>query len=217
MLLPPHPPVPRPSVPAMIEPVPFQVAVLASHAGSNLQALTSASQQTASAFAIAVVICNNGGSGALAHAREQGIAHAHLSGVTHPDPARLDRAMLEVLRENAVDLVVTAGYMKKIGPAVLGAYAGRIINIHPALLPRHGGPGMYGRHVHEAVLASGDTVSGASVHHVTENYDEGPVIARREVPVLRDDTPETLAGRVLAAEHELLVATVQAIALGGMG
>ncbi len=162
---------------------------------------------------IAVVISNNSGSGALAHARDEGIAHAHLSGTTHPDPAQLDQAMLKVLREHAVDLVVTAGYMKKIGPTVLGANEGRIINIHPALLPRHGGPGMHGRHVHEAVLASGDTISGASVHHVTANYDEGPVIARREVPVLPNDTPETLASRVLATEHQLLPDTVQALAL----
>ncbi len=193
--------------------MPFKVAVLASHAGSNLRALTGASQQPRSAFAIAVVISNNSGSGALAHAGDQGIAHAHLSGTTHPDPAQLDQAMLKILREHAIDLVVTAGYMKKIGPAVLGAYAGRIINIHPALLPRHGGPGMHGQHVHEAVLASGDTISGASVHHVTANYDEGPVIARREVPVLPDDTPKTLASRVLAAEHQLLPDTVQALAL----
>lgn len=194
--------------------MPFNVAVLASHTGSNLRALTNAAQQPGSAFTVAVVISNNSGSGALTHARERGIACAHLSGRTHPDLNALDQAMLMVLDRHRTDLVVTAGYMKKIGPAVLNAYDGRIINIHPALLPRHGGPGMYGQRVHEAVLASGDTISGASVHYVTANYDEGPVIAQQQVPVLPDDTPETLAARVLGAEHILLPATAQALALG---
>ncbi|WP_042397543.1 phosphoribosylglycinamide formyltransferase [Streptacidiphilus carbonis] len=193
--------------------MPFKVAVLASHAGSNLRALITASLQPASAFAIAVVISNNSGSGALAHAHDHGIATAHLSSRTHPDPDALDRAVLALLHQHGIDLVVMAGYMKKIGAAVLDAYRGRVINVHPALLPRHGGPGMHGHHVHEAVLASGDTLSGASVHHVTANYDEGPVIARRQVPVLPDDTPQTLADRVLDAEHILLPATVQTLAL----
>ncbi|MFI7615593.1 formyltransferase family protein [Nonomuraea terrae] len=97
---------------------------------------------------------------------------------------------------------------------MLNAYDGRIINIHPALLSRHGGPGMYGQRVHEAVLACGDTISGASVHYVTANYDEGPVIAQQQVPVLPDDTPDTLTALVLRADHILLPATAQALALG---
>ncbi|MFF7705720.1 phosphoribosylglycinamide formyltransferase [Streptomyces lydicus] len=190
----------------------FNVAVLASHTGTNLQALTAAGQQSASDFTVTLVISNNSGSGALAHAQEQGITGIHLSGRTHPDPDALDQTMLAALREHDIDLVVTAGYMKKIGPAVLDAYEDRIINIHPALLPRHGGPGMRGRHVHEAVLASGDSLSGATVHHVTANYDEGPIIAQQQVPVLRGDTPDALSARVLQAEHQLLPATVQAFA-----
>ncbi|MHA6757670.1 phosphoribosylglycinamide formyltransferase [Streptacidiphilus sp. PAMC 29251] len=192
--------------------MPLTVAVLVSHTGSNLRALTTAAENPDSAFTVALVISNNSASGALAHAREHGIADLHLSGRTHPDPEQLDHAMLDALREHHIDLVVTAGYMKKIGPAMLTAYSGRILNIHPSLLPRHGGPGMHGHHVHESVLASGDTLTGASVHHVTAQYDEGPVIARQEVPVLPDDTPQSLAERVLAAEHRLLPATVQALA-----
>ncbi|WP_055586592.1 phosphoribosylglycinamide formyltransferase [Peterkaempfera griseoplana] len=192
--------------------MPLNVAVLASHTGTNLQALTAAGQQPASAFTVTLVLSNNSGSGALAHAREHGITGLHLSGRTHPGPGALDQAMLTALREHDIDLVVTAGYMKKIGPAVLDAYRNRIINIHPALLPRHGGPGMHGRHVHEAVLASGDTHSGATVHHLTSDYDEGPIIAQQQVPVLPGDTPDTLAARVLQAEHHLLPATVQALA-----
>ncbi|MCX4749517.1 phosphoribosylglycinamide formyltransferase [Kitasatospora sp. NBC_01287] len=192
----------------------FNVAVLASHAGSNLRALTAGSSEPGSPYRVVLVISNNSGSGALAHAAELGIGQAHLSGRTHPEADELDRAMLELLRAHGVDLVVTAGYLKKVGPAVLDACAGRVINVHPALLPRHGGPGMHGRHVHESVLAAGDLVSGASVHQVTARYDEGPVIARREVPVLPGDTVESLAERVLAAEHTLLPETVRTLARG---
>ncbi|GAA1183380.1 phosphoribosylglycinamide formyltransferase-1 [Kitasatospora gansuensis] len=193
--------------------MPLKVAVLASHTGTNLRALTSAAGQPGCEFTIALVISNNSTSGALTHARELGIPTVHLSGRTHPDPAELDRAMFDALHEHRIELVVTAGYMKKIGPATLDAFTHRILNVHPSLLPRHGGPGMHGLRVHESVLASGDTVSGASVHHVTAEYDEGPVIARHQVPVLPGDTAETLAERVLGAEHVLLPATLQALAI----
>jgi phosphoribosylglycinamide formyltransferase 1 len=191
----------------------FNIAVLASHVGTNLRALTAAAREGSNSFDVVLVISNNSRSGALAHARELGIPVLHMSGRTHPEPDVLDQHMLAALRDRGIELVVTAGYMKKIGPAVLGEYKGRIINIHPALLPRHGGPGMYGRFVHEAVLASGDTVSGATVHELTATYDEGPIIAQRQVPVLPGDTPDDLAARVLPVEHALLCATVQALAL----
>ncbi|MER5640201.1 phosphoribosylglycinamide formyltransferase [Kitasatospora sp. NPDC002227] len=191
----------------------FKVAVLASHTGSNLRALTAAAALPQAAFTVELVVSNNSASGALAHARELGIPWLHLSGRTHPDQEQLDLAMLAALTEHRIDLVVTAGFLRKIGPITLSGYAGRIVNIHPSLLPRHGGPGMHGLHVHESVLASGDTVSGASVHHVTANYDEGPVIASREVPVLSGDSVESLAARVLTAEHGLLAETVQALAV----
>lgn len=157
----------------------IQRALLASHTGTNLRALTSAARDDSSAFDVALVISNNSRSGALSHARGSGIPALHLSGQTHPDPEVLDQHMHAALRSHGIELIVTAGYLKKIGPAVLSEYKGRIINIHPSLLPRHGGPGMYGRFVHEAVLANGDTVSGATVHEVTANYDEGQVIAQR--------------------------------------
>ena len=189
-----------------------KVAVLASHTGSNLRALHTAAQQPDTTFTIALIISNNRTSGALAYAQEHHIPHAHLSGRTHPEPAALDTAILQTLHQHQIDLLVTAGYMKKLGPATLAAYQGRILNIHPSLLPRHGGKGMYGMNVHQAVLAAGDTVSGASVHLVTADYDAGPVIAQRQVPVLVTDTPQTLAARVLAAEHHLLPTVVRAMA-----
>ncbi|WP_043183130.1 phosphoribosylglycinamide formyltransferase [Streptomyces sp. NRRL F-5123] len=190
----------------------LRVAVLVSHTGSNLRALYEASKEPAAGYEIALVISNNSGSRGLAFARGHGIPAAHLSGRTHLDPGSLDDAVLALLDAHRTDLVVTAGYMKKVGPRTLAAYAGRIVNVHPALLPRHGGPGMYGAAVHQAVLDSGDRVTGPSVHYVTAEYDAGEVIARREVPVLPDDTAESLAGRVLEQEHLLLPAVVRAIA-----
>lgn len=114
-------------------------------------------------------------------------------------------------------MVVTAGYMKKLGPATLTAYDQRILNIHPALPPKYGGRGMYGLHVHRAVLAAGEMISGASVHLVTAEYDEGPIVARREVPVFPGDDPESLAERVLAAERILLPSVIRDMAVQSMG
>jgi phosphoribosylglycinamide formyltransferase-1 len=138
-------------------------------------------------------------------AAAHGVPTAHLSSVTHPDPAALDAAVLAALDAAGTDLVVLAGYMKKLGPLTLAAYDGRVVNVHPALLPAYGGQGMYGDRVHAAVLADGAAVSGATVHLVTAGYDEGPVLAQVEVPVEPDDSVETLRARVQAAEKRLLV------------
>ncbi len=191
----------------------FRVAVFASHTGTNLRALHQASSGEAAAFHLALVLSNNRESGALTYARTHSIPAVHMSGATHPDPGQLDAAICALLHEHHINLIVTAGYMKKIGPHTLESFAGRIINVHPSLLPRHGGKGMYGSAVHEAVLASGDQITGPSVHVVTAEYDEGPVIARHEIPVYPNDTVESLAERVLAAEHILLPAVVQDLAL----
>src|SRR5262245_24798400 len=110
-----------------------------------------------------------------------------------------------------VDVVLLLGYMRKLGPATLRTFRNRILNIHPALLPEHGGKGRYGTHVHESVLASGDTETGVSIHVVSQDYDQGPVIAQCRVPVLEGDTPATLQARVLAREHEFLVETLNMI------
>jgi len=161
-----------------------------------------------------IVISNNSASGALQRARREGIAHAHLSSVTHPEPCELDRAICDTLRQHDVDLVVLAGYMKRVGPQTLAGYAGRIINIHPALLPRFGGGGMYGGRVHQAVLAAGVEVTGVTVHVVDAQYDHGPILAQRQVPVRAEDTVDSLARRVLEQEHDLLVETLARIASG---
>ena len=122
------------------------------------------------------------------------------------------REMLAALEFADIDLIALAGYLRLVPAAVLKRYPDRIVNIHPALLPKHGGKGMYGSNVHRAVLAAGESVSGATVHYVNENYDEGRIIAQREVPVLPDDTPESLAARVLAVEHLLYPDALEQVA-----
>ncbi len=160
------------------------------------------------------MICNNSKAGALERARRAGVPALHLSGATHPGPGALDEAMVDALRRHGVGLVVCAGYMKNVGPGVLAAYPRRVVNIHPALLPRHGGPGMYGLHVHEAVLAAGDAETGVTIHLVDEVYDHGPILAQATVPVDPGDTPEGLQARVLESEHRLYPDTLRRIALG---
>ena len=193
---------------------PLRLGILASHTGTNLQAIIDACKSGQLDARVCAVISNNSGSGALRRARREGIPSYHLSGVTHPAEEELDSAILSVLESHDVDLVVLAGYMKRVGPRVLARYDRRILNTHPALLPRFGGEGMYGRFVHEAVLASGVETTGATVHLVDERYDHGPVIARREVPVLAGDTVDTLRARVLREEHRLYVETLRKIAAG---
>ncbi len=161
-----------------------------------------------------VVISNNSESTALQRAKTEGIPAYHLSSQTHPDPAALDRAILEMLRRHGVDTVILAGYMKKLGAQTLQAYRGRILNIHPALLPKFGGQGMYGKRVHEAVLAAGEKVTGVTIHIVDEHYDAGPIVSQCRVPVLESDTAERLAERVLVQEHRLYVETLQKIVRG---
>lgn len=183
----------------------MRLGVLASGKGTTLQAVLDACNAGTLPLAVSVVISNNGGSGALERARNAGIPALHLSSRTQPSPAELDLAMRGALTEHGVDLVLLAGYMKKLGPATLAAFGGRILNTHPALLPKFGGQGMFGMHVHEAVLASGEVVTGITVHWVEAEYDTGPVIAQAEVPVLPGDTPEALAARVQATERSFLV------------
>ena len=185
---------------------PVRVAVLASGGGTNLQALLDA--LTGSLARVALVLSDRPDAGALERGRRAGVAAAALR-----DPA--DAGQLLAALTDA-DLVVLAGYLKLVPPAVVARFRWRMINIHPALLPAFGGPGMYGRRVHEAVLASGTAMSGATVHYVDEQYDRGPIIAQARVPVQPDDTPETLAARVLAAEHELLPRVVLELARRGV-
>ncbi len=187
---------------------PMRVAVLASGGGTNLQALLDACG-AGSPARVVLVVSDKSDAGALARSRNAGVETHHL---TDPgDGAALGRA----LTGQRADLVVLAGYLKLVPANVVSAFAGRMINIHPALLPAFGGPGMYGLKVHRAVLDAGATVSGASVHLVTPEYDRGPIVAQWPVPVKPGDTPESLAARVLDVEHRLLPAVVLAAAHAG--
>lgn len=179
---------------------PVRLGVFASGRGSNFVAIADAIDDGRLRAEVAVVVSNNSHAGALQTARDRGIAVAHVSAKTHDDPGA---ATLQTLAEHRVDVIVLAGYMKRLDPRVCKAYARRALNIHPAPLPRFGGKGMYGTHVHEAVLAAGAAASGPTVHWVTDEYDEGSVLAHRPVRVEPGDTPQALAARVLAAEHDL--------------
>lgn len=181
-------------------------AVFASGRGSNLEALF-ASLSGHPAGEIALVASNRADAAALDRARRHGVPAA----VIDPDDAA---AVLALLERYGIDWIVLAGYLKRVPAEVVARYRGRILNVHPALLPGFGGKGMYGIRVHRAVLEAGETESGASVHIVDEAYDRGPVVARRTVPVEPGDTPETLAARVLEVEHALLPAVVRAAAEG---
>ena len=192
----------------------MKIGFLASHRGSNMQAVLDAIRQGELEAHPAVLVCNNRGAEAATRAAEQGMPVYILNGVTHPEEEALDEAILAALEEQKCDLIVLAGYMKKLGPKVLAVYGGRIINIHPSLLPKHGGQGMYGQHVHRAVLAAGETVTGVSIHLVNEEYDQGRILAQAEVPVLAGDTVESLAQRVLACEHRFLPETLGRITRG---
>ena len=162
-----------------------------------------------------VVISNNSDSMALARAGTEGIPRYHISAATHPGETE-DRAILRTLRAHDVDTVILAGYMKRIGPATLQAYRGRILNIHPALLPKFGGMGLYGKRVHEAVLKTGEKVTGVTVHVIDEDYDTGPVLNQVQVPVMVGDTTDSLAERVLTQEHFLYVETLRKISEGAI-
>lgn len=192
----------------------MNIGFLASHGGSNMQAIIDACKSGKLQATPAVVISNNSDSGTIQRAKTEGVPYYYLSGKTHPEPEALDRAILDTFLRHAVDIIALAGYMKKLGPKTLSRFRGRILNIHPALLPKFGGAGMWGIHVHEAVLAAGEKESGVTIHFVDENYDTGKIIAQTRVPVMPDDTPETLAARVLVQEHILYPATLQRIVMG---
>jgi phosphoribosylglycinamide formyltransferase 1 len=191
-----------------------KIGVLASHEGTTLQAVLDACASGSLPARVVLVISNNSGSGALRRAALAGVPSLHLSGAAYPDPAELDGAIRDALVAARVDLVFLAGYMKRLGPKVLAAFAGKILNTHPALLPKFGGEGMYGMNVHRAVLAAGEGESGPSVHLVDGDYDTGAVLAQRRVPVEPGDTPETLAARVQECERALVVDVFRELATG---
>ncbi len=187
------------------------IAAFASGRGSNLRAvddyLVRRPDQPAS---IALCISNNPKAGVFEHAEERDIPWLRLSPKMYPeDPEAYEQALIDLLEEKKIDLIILAGYMRKLPERVVRGWRGRILNIHPALLPAYGGKGMYGIHVHTAVLEAGEQESGATVHLADEEYDTGAILAQRRVPVEIEDTPEILAERVLSAEHWLFPRVVE--------
>jgi formyltetrahydrofolate-dependent phosphoribosylglycinamide formyltransferase len=190
----------------------MNIGVFASGRGSNFQAILNAIQGGALPARVTLVLSNKSDAGACEIARALTIPVVHLSQTQFPDEASFAAAMLGALRKHEVQVIALAGYLKKIPAVVVDAYRNRILNIHPALLPSFGGPGMYGHHVHEAVIASGAKLTGATVHLVDEEFDRGPIIFQKAVAVEEGDTPETLAARVLKIEHEIYPLVLKAFA-----
>lgn len=190
------------------------IALFASGGGSNAGAVLAALADGRIAARAGLLVTDRDGIGALDRARAHGVPTAVVPPRAFVDEAAFGAALLDALRAHAVDAIVLAGYLRKIPAAVVGAYRHRILNVHPSLLPAFGGAGMYGRRVHEAVLAHGCRVSGATVHLVDEHFDTGPIVLQRCVPVEAGDTPETLAARVLTAEHQILPEAVGLLASG---
>lgn len=184
-----------------------RVAVLASGRGSTFQGLVEAGRRGEMPAEVVLLIVSSRDVPAAELADRLGIERVVVD-ERLVGSAACDAAMDELLTSRRVDLVVLAGYLRKVGPRTLRAFAGRLINTHPAPLPRFGGKGMFGEHVHKAVLQSGVTTSAATVHLVDEEYDSGPVIAERPVPVLPNDDVDMLRERVQAVERELLVSTI---------
>lgn len=182
----------------------MKLSFLASHGGSSARHIIEAVKKgKLPGFEIGILITNNGNSAIYQWCRDNGVEVYYISGKTHPN--REDEAIKEHLLAAETELIVLSGYMKKIGPETLAQFAGKILNVHPSLLPKYGGKGMYGDFVHAAVLKAGETVSGATIHWVDGAYDEGPVILQKQVPVLPDDTVESLGQRVRAIEGDLYI------------
>ena len=190
----------------------LNLAVLASGGGTNLQAIIDAVEKGELSAEVKIVISNNSKAFALERARKHNIQALHLSHKQFATSEEFDDKLLAVLKENQIDMILLAGYMKILSPIIIQAYRHRILNIHPALLPHFGGPGMYGIHVHEAVIKSGVKISGVTVHIVDEAYDHGAIVMQKAVEVKDDDTPESLAERVLKVEHQTYKEAIQLFA-----
>jgi len=192
----------------------ISLGILASHGGSNLQAIMDACDNGSLKANVAVVVSNNSGSSAMRRARKSGIPAYHLSSSTHSDDGDLDVAIKNILKKYSVDLIILAGYMKKIGPSVLRTFHNRVINSHPALLPKYGGKGMYGDRVHKAVVKAKSTETGISIHLVDEHYDHGPIISQKIIAVDSAEGVEFVKKKVQKHEHRFWVTTLNKIQKG---
>jgi phosphoribosylglycinamide formyltransferase-1 len=180
-----------------------RIAVFISGSGTNLQALIDGTKAGILAGRVVWVVSSSAKAYGLTRAQKEGIETFVFKYKKYPSREAAEKDLLDKLRERKIDYIALAGYLKLVPSNVVAAYRNRIVNIHPALLPKYGGAGMYGHRVHEAVLAAGDKESGATVHLVDEIYDHGKILEQVRVPVYPDDTPDSLAARVLEQEHKL--------------
>jgi formyltetrahydrofolate-dependent phosphoribosylglycinamide formyltransferase len=182
----------------------LNIAVFASGRGTNFEAILRAIERGKLRNAsIGAVISNNADAPVLVIAREHNIPSYHLSQRQFPSEGKFDEAILDVFHRHSVNFIVLAGYMKKLSANLVRQFHNRMLNIHPALLPKFGGKGMYGMHVHEAVISAGEKISGVTVHIVDEEYDHGPIVRQRTIAIDEGETPETLAMKIHGIEHQI--------------
>jgi len=186
----------------------LNIGFMASHGGSNMQAVLDAISKGVLLATPCVLISNNSNSLAIERAKHYGMPYYHYSNKTHPVPEILDQEISNTLKKHSVEYLLLLGYMKKLGTKTLQKYCGKIINIHPSLLPKYGGIGMYGKNVHEAVIKNKDKTTGVTIHLIDEEYDTGKIINQCTINVLENDTIESLSQRVLLKEHEFLIETL---------
>jgi len=184
------------------------IAVFVSGGGTDLQSIIDAVQEGSLKVNISLVIGSKPGIYALERAKSAGIPVHVFCKNDYENLSTMYESVISLLKLSKIDYIVLAGYLSILSPNIINAFEGRIINVHPALLPKFGGKGYYGMHVHEAVIASGEKISGATIHYVDEGTDTGKIISQGIVPVFPDDTPETLQKRVLELEHKLLPQTL---------
>lgn len=198
-------------------PLPVNLAVFISGGGSNLQSLIDAVKAGRLSARIVLVVSSRADAFGLERARREKIDTVVYKIKDYPSPEDAEKDLLKILEYYRVDLIALAGYLKMIPVSVIKKYKGRITNIHPALLPKYGGKGMYGHYVHEAVIAAKDKESGATVHLVDEIYDHGEILMQERVPVMPGDTPESLAERVLNVEHKIYPIALEQLIRGNFG
>jgi len=187
---------------------------MASHGGTNLQAIMDACATGDIYGDVKVVVSNNSRSKALRRASNANIPSYHMSTITHPDTLELERSIKNVMTDHKVDLIVLAGYMKKIGSQLIEDFPKRVVNSHPALLPKYGGEGMYGDLVHAAVINAGETESGVTIHLVDQNYDQGTIIAQVKIPIAPQETVDSLREKIQTKEHSFWIETIEKIRTG---
>ncbi len=191
-----------------------RIGVLVSGGGTNLQALLDGFSAGNCPGEIALVVSNRKAAYGLERARDAGVEALYIGRGNYPEAAKRGEALLEALISRGIEWIVLAGYLDMLPPALTRHYSNRILNIHPSLIPAFCGMGYHGLKVHEAALARGVKLSGATVHFVDEGADTGPILSQESVPVFPDDTPETLQQRVLSVEHKLLLEAVEAAVEG---